>query len=100
MGQLVGTVSAHQAKFAIKAGETKPPPEAKEAGREVAHEVKKENFDLGSVLGKIIPFRADRIEVRDSEVVLVEASNPKGPELWVSDLQLAIENLVTRKRLD
>ncbi len=99
-GQLVATVSVHQAKFTVLIGETKVPSEAKEAADEGAKKTKQNNLDIGSILEKVIPLRADRIEVRDSEINIVDPSERKMPEFWVSDLQIAIENLVTRKELD
>lgn len=98
--RVVATVTAANAKVAVKAGATKVPPEGKEAAEKLEKEVEQHDLDLGEMLHKIIPLRANRIEVRDSELVITDVTEPKVPALWVSDVQLAIENLVTRRQLD
>lgn len=98
--RLVGTVTAEHAKVVILGGAHRPPQEAKEVARDVKKEAEQHDLDFGTILHKIIPLRADRIEVRDSELTLYDAKDPNLPSLWVSDLQLVIENIVTRRKLD
>ncbi|MBK7863600.1 MAG: DUF748 domain-containing protein [Archangiaceae bacterium] len=98
--KLVGTVAAHNLKATIRGGVTTAPEEVKEAGRKVEKEVKENDLNIGKVLQDLIPLRADRIEVRDSDLLLYDVTDPKRPSLWVSDVQLVIENLVTRQKLD
>lgn len=99
-GDVVVIASVRQGKFFIKAGETVAPPEAKEAAEKVVKEVKKDDFDLSKTLSKVFPMRVDRVEMRDSELVLIDATDPKAPRFWVNDIELVMDNLVTRKSLD
>lgn len=98
--RLVGTVTAHNLKATIRGGVTRPPEEVREAGKKLEREVLAADLDIGKVLHELIPLRADRIEVRDSDFLIYDVTDPKRPSLWVSDVQLAIENLVTRPSLD
>ncbi len=55
--------------------------------------------DLGPLLRQVLPARVDRIEVRDGEFLFRDQALPRHPEIWVHDIELAVENLATRKRL-
>lgn len=99
-GQLVASASLQDAKFVVKVGQTKVPPEAKEAADKAKREVQKDNLDLSKTLSKVVPLRADRIELRQGEVVMIDATDPKLPRLWVNDIELVLDNLATRRRLD
>lgn len=91
--QTVGTAGVDNAKFVVKLGVTKgPPADPKEPAVD--------DFQISSTLEKIIPFRVDRVEVRESEVTVLDATDTKQPEFWVSELELVLENLVSRKKLD
>jgi Domain of Unknown Function (DUF748) len=55
--------------------------------------------DVSEVLARVTPVRVDRIEVRDGEVVYRDLTAPRHPQVWVHDIELAIENLSTRSKL-
>jgi len=95
--QAVGTLSVSNAKFVIMLGETKPPPEAPQSVKEVAEELE---FNAGNTLRGLFPFRLDRIELRESEANLIDTTNAKAPPMWVKDIELVLENLVSRQDLE
>ena len=99
-GQIVAVAGVYKSKYFIKVGETKPPPEAVEAAKKAKKELEKNDFDISATLDKVIPLRVDRIEMRDSEIVLIDATDPKRPRFWVDDIELVVDNIVTRKKLD
>ncbi len=47
-------------------------------------------------LRKMAPFDIDRIEIYDGELVFVDMSKPAKPEIWLSELEVSIENLASR----
>jgi hypothetical protein len=47
-------------------------------------------------LRRMAPFEIDRIEIRAGELVFVDMSKPAKPELWLSDLEVSIENVASR----
>jgi hypothetical protein len=55
--------------------------------------------DIGAALEKVIPARVDRVEVREGEFLYRDVTAPRHPEFWLHDIELAAENLTTRKRL-
>jgi hypothetical protein len=55
--------------------------------------------DIGAALEKVIPARVDRVEVREGEFLYRDVTAPHHPEFWLHDIELAAENLTTRKRL-
>ena len=55
--------------------------------------------DIGAALEKVIPARVDRVEVREGELLYRDVTAPRHPEFWLHDIELAAENLTTRKRL-
>ncbi|HXJ20907.1 MAG TPA: DUF748 domain-containing protein [Polyangia bacterium] len=55
--------------------------------------------DLEPILRQILPARVDRIEVRDGEVEFRDLVDKGQPKLWVHDIELAVENLATRRQL-
>lgn len=99
-GQLVASASLKGAKFVISFGVSKVTPQLERAAREKAEELKQADLDVGSLLEKVIPLRVDRIELRESEFLLTDATDSALPQFWVSDVQLVLDNLVTRKSLD
>jgi hypothetical protein len=55
--------------------------------------------DVRTTLERIWPARVDRIEVRGGELLVRNFELPRHPEIWVHDLELAVENLTTRSHL-
>jgi hypothetical protein len=47
-------------------------------------------------LRRMAPIDIDRIEIHDGEVVFVDMSKPAKPEIWLSDLEVSIENVASR----
>jgi hypothetical protein len=47
-------------------------------------------------LRRMSPFEIDRIEIHAGELVFVDMSKPAKPELWLSDLEVSIENVASR----
>ena len=47
-------------------------------------------------LRKMAPFDIDRIEIHDGELVFVDMSKPAKPEIWLSELEVSIENVASR----
>jgi hypothetical protein len=77
------------------AAEKGPPTEA--AKQKVAEA--QPTFSLPDALRKMAPFDVDRIEIHGGELVFVDMSKPARPELWLSELELSIENVASRPRL-
>jgi hypothetical protein len=50
-------------------------------------------------LRKMAPFDVDRIEIQDGELVFVDMSKPAKPEIWLSELEVSIENVASRVNL-
>ncbi|HVX94799.1 MAG TPA: DUF748 domain-containing protein [Polyangia bacterium] len=50
-------------------------------------------------LRKLFPVDIDRVSVRNGELDYVDVSQPGRPELWIHDIELALENLTTRPSL-
>ena len=99
-GQIVASASLERAKFVITFGVSKVTPQLAEAARKGAEELKKNEFNFGAILEKVIPLRVDRIEAKDCEFLLTDATDGALPQFWVSEVQLVVDNLVTRKTLD
>ncbi len=55
--------------------------------------------DIRSSLQKLLPARANRVEIRDGEFLLRDRAAPRHPEIWVHHIELVIENVTTRKGL-
>jgi hypothetical protein len=55
--------------------------------------------DLEPLLRKVLPARVDRIEVRAGEVQFRDLVDQGQPELWVHKIEVAVENLATRRKL-
>lgn len=99
-GRLVALAAIEKAKFVVTAGVSKTTPQMEEAGRKASAEVKANDFDFGAILQKVVPLKIDRIEVSDSEFTVIDGTHPKAPSFWVSEVQLVLDNLVTRPQLD
>lgn len=55
--------------------------------------------DLAPVLRQILPARMDRLEVKKGELLFRDLAMPRHPEIWIHRLELAAENLATRRKL-
>lgn len=55
--------------------------------------------DLVPTLRQILPARLDRLEIRRGEVLFRDLALPRNPEIWLHRIELAAENLATRRRL-
>jgi hypothetical protein len=99
-GEVVALASIQKAKFVITVGVSEVTPQMAEAARKTVEVVKKNDFNFAAILQKVIPLRVDRIELREGEFTLVDATDPKLPSFWVNDIELVVDNLVTRKTLD
>ena len=55
--------------------------------------------DLGRTLQKFVPFRLDRGEVRDGELLWVNERVPERPRLWFHRIDGTLENFATRAAL-
>lgn len=99
-GRLVATADIRRAKSVWLTTPGKEPKEqkAEEAGRVVSSEVKK-NRGLDQLLESVFPFRIDRLEVRDSEFLLIDGTVASHPELWFQHLEGTVENFATRREL-
>ena len=88
-GRLVGSARIVEPKITVLAGapeKAKPKTEAKAP-------------DLSAQLAKITPLKVDRVEILRGELLLRDMGEAQHPELWVHKLELAAENLPTRKSL-
>lgn len=55
--------------------------------------------DLVPMLRKVLPARVDRIEIRDGEILFRDLVDKGQPELWVHKIEVAVEDLATRRKL-
>jgi hypothetical protein len=55
--------------------------------------------DLRAQLAKAPPILVERVEIKDGEVLFRDLSQPSDPEIWLHDLEVAIETLATRPKL-
>jgi len=55
--------------------------------------------EVGWGLEALAPFRMDRVQVKDGELLWVDASEPERPELWLHRIEGTLENFATRKAL-
>jgi len=76
-----------------------PPPDAKKPKNDAPAQAPAEAIDLAQELRKVTPLDVDHIDILDGEVAFVDVSRKERPELWLHDLQLSVENLVTRLHL-
>lgn len=65
----------------------------------LAKRTKSQLPDIAGALSKLIPARVERVEIRGGEVVYRDRIDAGHPELWLSGLELAAENLTTRASL-
>jgi hypothetical protein len=55
--------------------------------------------DLVPLLRQILPARVNRLEVRNGQFLFRDLAMPRHPEIWLHRIELAAENLATRRRL-
>jgi hypothetical protein len=54
---------------------------------------------LSKQLEDMAPFRLDRLEIEDGEVLIAQGKGKKAPQLWLNNLNLVAANLATRKAM-
>ena len=89
--QLVSRVRIDHPKVTVNA----PPHEVKAKVKRKAPELP----DLPAELRRVIPARVDRVEVRSGELLYRDPSSPRNPEIWVHNIEAAVENVATRPAL-
>lgn len=87
-GHLVGAAELDRPKISLVS--SKQPAENQEVG---------EAPQLGKKLQEIAPFRLDRFEVKEGEVLWIDARVPERPRLWLHGVAMTIENFATRAAL-
>ena len=55
--------------------------------------------DAQAGLRKLAPIDVNDVDIYDGEVVVAELAQPTQPELWIHDLEVSLENIGTRPRL-
>ena len=55
--------------------------------------------DLAPMLRKVLPARVDRIDIHDGEFLFRDLVMDNQPEIWVHKIEVAVENLATRRKL-
>jgi hypothetical protein len=55
--------------------------------------------DVRGALARVLPARINRVEVRDGEFLYRDLTAPRDPQLWVHDIEVALENLATRAEM-
>jgi hypothetical protein len=89
--QFVARVRIDRAKVTVNA----PPHQVKKEVEQKAPELP----DLPAELQRVVPARIDRVEVRKSEVVYRDPSSTHEPQIWIHDIEAAVENVSTRPSL-
>ena len=87
-GHLTASARIVEPKITILAGAQKPKPKTETKAP-----------DLSAQLSKITSLKINRVEILRGELLLRDLGEARHPELWVHGLELAAENLPTRKRL-
>jgi hypothetical protein len=54
---------------------------------------------IDEALRKLFPFRINRLEVMDSEALVIDTESKGRPRLWVHDIEATVENFATRDKL-
>jgi len=55
--------------------------------------------DVRAALERVTPARVARVEIRDGEVLYRDLTAPRTPEIWLHGIELAVENIATRRDL-
>jgi hypothetical protein len=96
-GRLVAIVELQHPKLNLiearkEHGESgKGAPEGGQSAKEVPR--------IGRGIERLAPFRLDRVQVRDGEILWVDAREPERPELWLHRIEATLENFATRSAL-
>jgi hypothetical protein len=108
-GTLVGRVDLERPRLnLVQATDTKGPGEAakpegdeqpRNARAHAAGQEVQETPTLGRKLRELLPFRLDRVQVRDGAVLWVDAREPEKPSLWFHGIEATLENFATRPAL-
>jgi hypothetical protein len=69
------------------------------AAREKEEEQLEETGKVGFQVAELSPFRLERIEVQEGEVLFVDATTSERPELWLHRIEATVENFATRPAL-
>jgi hypothetical protein len=79
----------------------KPSDDAAEAARHARDpgQELRETPRLGKRLADLAPFLVDRVQIRDGEVLWVDAREPERPRLWFHGVEATLENFATRPAL-
>jgi hypothetical protein len=67
--------------------------------KEVAKKAVRKAPDASAFLRRVVPLRIGRVEIVRGELLFRDPTQPREPELWVHRLELAAENLATRRKL-
>ncbi len=86
-GHVVAAVDLDQPKLTLVSAKKQPDQGVEEAPK------------VGWGLEALAPFRLDRVQVKDGELLWVDASEPERPELWLHRIEGTLENFATRKAL-
>jgi Domain of Unknown Function (DUF748) len=89
-GRVAASARIVEPKITVLAGAAETKPKAKTEAQAP---------DLSAQLSRITPLKVDRVEILRGELLLRDLGEPRHPELWVHKLELAAENLPTRKSL-
>jgi hypothetical protein len=94
-GQLVANVQLDAPKLAlVSEGKQK-----KEEHGEAIEQGPKDVPKLGRKLEQLAPFRLDRLQVKEGELIWVDAREPERPSLWLHGIEGTLENFATRAAL-
>lgn len=86
-GHVVAAVDLDEPKLTLVSAKKQPDQGVEEAPK------------VGWGLEALAPFRLDRVQVKDGELLWVDASEPERPELWLHRIEGTLENFATRKAL-
>jgi hypothetical protein len=81
---------------ADKADEASQHPQAQADAKAKAKAAPDPANTVPDALRKMAPIDIDRIEIHGGELVFVDMSKPAKPEIWLSDLEVSIENVASR----
>jgi hypothetical protein len=86
-GNVVAGIRLLRPKLNLVAAEKKSERQLEDAGT------------VGFQVGKLAPFRVERIEVQEGEVLFVDTTERERPELWLHAIEATLENFATREAL-
>jgi hypothetical protein len=86
-GNLVAGIRLLRPKLNLIAAEQKSERQLEDAGT------------VGFQVSELAPFRLERVEVQEGQVLFVDATAKERPELWVHRIEATLENFATREAL-